>query len=812
MGRFVLHPVCLFAVLALGASAGRGADQNAAVRDAAEALQRGDSQSAEKILRTEIQTSPGDAWALSLLGVTLDNLKRSQEAEEFHRRAVELSPRSAEIQNNYGTHLWNAGQYEKAESSFASALAAAPAYFNVLYNLGVMATYTGHYERAREVLEAALRQQPKNVDVLYRLACADEASKQWEAAVMLLAQAAKLDSGRADVQKLLALTTTELGALDDAAAAWDRYLKLDPNDDAARRERGYTAAKTGKLEYGIAELEWFVARHPDDLAGQYELGQAERTVDMAQALLHLDKAVALDQNYVPARSARGSLYYQEGKPEFAVKDLELAASLEPDNAASLDSLGQTYQALNRTADALKVLRRAAGLAPEDSKTLLHLGRALADAGLTEESGVVMERFRQLGPGQKKGVPAGLVEYLSLTPEQRHAEYRARVEKAVRDRPDDPAAQVSYLKLMIENGNSGEAATAAKRIAELKPGSAVLADAGRALLKSNHYELSRNLLEQAAAAGPLGVEATLDLAMATFHASGKTGDSKTGLKLMDGIPESARSGDYYLARAEMLDASGQPEEAVSALGQAMRASPKRPDLYLQAAAYLVRKGRAPDALRLIGEAARALPEDREILLMKATTMEFAGQTGDAEQLMNEIQKRWPEWSNVWVAHGMVLDAHRHYEQARQALETAVALDAHNPAAYYFLADCTLRSGAERKDAAENAIGQALKLSPADPWILALAGRIAFARGAYELAVERQRAAIAQRPRFIEAHRNLAEAYAALGRKQEAQAELEKTQAMERESNAGDASGEAPYLRSLFQGSLFSESARGDARRN
>ena len=54
----------------------------------------------------------------------------------------------------------------------------------------------------------------------------------------------------------------------------------------------------------------------------------------------------------------------------------------------------------------------------------------------------MDRFRRLGPSAKNGVPAGLVEFLGLSPEQRRADYRSRVEKAVRDHPDDAAAQLA----------------------------------------------------------------------------------------------------------------------------------------------------------------------------------------------------------------------------------------------------------------------------------------------------------------------------------------------------------------------------------
>jgi tetratricopeptide (TPR) repeat protein len=419
----------------------------------------------------------------------------------------------------------------------------------------------------------------------------------------------------------------------------------------------------------------------------------------------------------------------------------------------------------------------------------------------------------LGPEQKKSVPAGLVEYLSLTPEQRHADYRARVEKAIRDRPEEPDVQVAYLKLLLEDGNADGNAdrveTATRRLASLKPGAAVLADAGRALLAANHYALARDLLRQAAAAGPGAGDVELDLAIATFHAAGAAAGAVAGLEVMDGIPKSGRGAGYYLARAQMLDASGKFPAAAAALDQALRADPKQPDLYRQAIALLARGGRAPEALRLMDEAARTLPDDREILLLKATTLEFARQSPQAERLLMDIRNRWPEWSAVWLAHGMILHTHQRYEEARHALETAVELGARSPETYFYLADCELHSGPSRKDAAEAAVRQALNLSPGDPWIQSLAGRIAFARGDYPLAVERQRAAVRQRPHFIEAHRQLAQAYGALGRKQEAESELAQVRTIRQGAPNAGQDDAPPYLNRLFQGSLPKETSPREA---
>jgi len=762
MRRSVSHCGAVLAILVLSMPAGRAADSQTAIRDAAASLASGDFVAAEQQLRAELRDNPDEIEALALLGAALDGQKKSTEAEEVRGRAQVAAGRNPAANYAAGMALANAGQFDQAESFLARALAAAPDNFGVLYNLGVAATFAGHHERAREVLETALRQQPQNVDVLYSLAYVNSALKQRETAVRLLAQAAQLDPGRADIQKLLAITTGDLGALADSLAAWERYVKLAPDDDFGRRERGFALAATGQFEPGIAELEGFLARHPGDSIGHYELALAQMESEPVRALAHLDRAVALKADFVEARSARGSLYYRQGKPESALADLEFAARLRPGDPVTLDRLGQTYLALDRPADAVRVLHQAAAVSPDDSRIQLHYGRALADAGQAAESKAAMDRFRQLGPEKNRGVPAGLVDYLSLTPEQQRADYRARVEKAVADHPEDAAAEARYLQLLLDDGKTVEAVEVAGRIAGLKPDAAVLADAGRTLLEARQYAAARELLGQAAGRSP-SADVRLNLALAAFYADG----AADGLRQLDRVPEAERGGDFYLARAQMLDAAGKSQDAARALEQALRAAPTRSDLYLQAAALLAKNGRADEALRLLD---RARP-DREILLAKATTMELAGQTEEAGRLVNQVQDRWPEWHAGWVAQGIVLESRGRYDAARQALETSFALGAHSAEAWYALADCSLRSAPERIDAAAAAIRRALELAPEDPWVQSLAGRVLIGKRQYAAAVERLREAIRLRPGLIPALESLAEAYGALGRKQEAAATLE-----------------------------------------
>ncbi len=760
---------CCLSILVLSRlAAATGPDFQAAVA----ALQRGDSPAAEVKLRAELKANPGEAEAMSLLGVALDNQKKFAEADRFHRDAMAKAPSSAAIHNNFGNHLLltgdtkgaqdvfleavsidpaddyanlqlaqvavkagrgadalkyldhlpaqqldapnvavvrlmaldladrrpeadalftrlsnatagdvaissnlgltlvQAGQFSQAEIFLTHALAATPTNFNLLYQVGVVASRAEHNERARDVFEKALLQQPQNVDVLYGLAYVYSNLKQPEQAVRLLSQAARLAPQRADVQKLLAVTTWDLHAYEDSVAAWDRYVTLAPNDDTGRRERGFARSNIKQADAGLPDLEWYCARHPDDATGWFELGVAQSQGDPQQGLATLDKAIALRPDFADARSARGALNYQQGKAELALADLEFAAAKLPDSAMVLDNLGQTYLLLDRLTDALPVLRKAAELAPSDAKKQLHLANALNQAGQTAESRVFMNRYRELGG--TAAVPArGVMEYLSLTSEQQHAAYRARLEKGLAAHPEDSALQVSYLKLSLGDGQLDAAEATAKKIAALKPGAIQLTDAGRALLAANQYPMAKQLLEQAMAADPAaGLD--LDLAIIAFHTDG----APAGLAALERVPAAARGGDYYVARAQMLEASGKPDDAAAAIAMAVKAEPARPDLYWQAASLMAKSRRYTDALSLLDQAAKTLPQEAQIPVIKSVVLELSGRTDEAQKLLGDAQRRWPEVAAVWVAEGMILAAHRHPDEARKALETAVSLGAHS----------------------------------------------------------------------------------------------------------------------------------------
>ncbi len=591
------------------------------------------------------------------------------------------SQADAKRSSDYGWALARAGQFEQAETFLTNALALEPSNFQTLYGLGVTASQAGHNERAKGVLEAALRQQPKNVDVMYALALVDNALSQPEPAIRLLAEAGQLAPQRADVQKVLAVTARNIKADEDSVAAWGRYLKLVPNDDEARREQAFGKARLALLDEAMPELQRYVTRHPDDPTGHYELGMALSVNEPEKAIASLDRAVKLKPDFVAARAGRGILLYTQNQPEAAVPDLEFALRSIPDEsaeqAAMLDRLGQAYVAVNRLKDAIPVLRKAARLSPDDPTTQLHLANALAESGQTEESDALMAHFRQMRPGTRQGKVAGLVDYLSLTPEARHELYRTRLEKAVHDRPEDVTSRLLYLKFLLSEGQAKEAAAVARDLVAMKPGAKALADAGHASIEARQYSVAKGLLEEAAKADA-SADVRLDMAIATFHAADAgAAAADAGLKQLDQVAEAGRNGGYYVARAEMLDASGKPADAIAAMDKALAVVPGDTDLYWRAAMLMTRNQRGDDALRLLDQGAKtAVDGAADIAAIRAAVLELSGKSDGALELLKDAQRRWPEAASVWVAQGVILAAHGQGAAAKTALESAVVLGAHS----------------------------------------------------------------------------------------------------------------------------------------
>jgi len=678
-----------------------------------------------------------------------------------------LDSRDASIQFAAGMAYADCKRYSEAETSFARALESDPKNFDILYNLGLAALRAGHRDRAQSVLEITLRERPSDADTVLTLARIYADRGDAVRAVALLSQAEKTTPDRAEIALALAQVSAGLGFYEDSAAAYDRYLKLKPADDTARRERGFAWACANRTKVAVQDLEWYVARHPHDAIGYYELAVAHVIDDRAKAISLLDKAIAIDPALNQARYTRALLNVEQNNPAAAITDLELYIKTQSNDAHALAYLGKAYLAANRATDAATVLERARSLDPHSWPVLVQYRRALVELGRTNEASALGAELK--ASGNSGNVPkhrVGLIDYLSLPPAEQRSRYVSNLRQENEVHPGDVRLTFALARALLTEGKEDEGVSIFQRLPVDSLDAALLRDCGRTLLDFGRFAEARPFLERAVTLDPERQDSRIDLTTAIFHSQ----NPDAALAELDKTPAAQRNGDYYLLRAQILDAQGNIQAVADALNQAMRAEPARANLYYEASSFLLKHKLYKEALQLLDEASRILPDDRDLLLAKAVTLDLLRRTDDCDALLSKIQARWPEWNRPYLLKGILLQTRLEPAQARRALDTAIALGANTPEAYYYQALSIMDSAPEDLGFAETAITHALALSSQDPYIYLLAGKIALARKDYVSATAQLLEATRLAPALVPAHYALRDVYNALGDQSKASDEL------------------------------------------
>ncbi len=185
-------------------------------------------------------------------------------------------------------------------------------------------------------------------------------------------------------------------------------------------------------------------------------------------------------------------------------------------------------------------------------------RAVAKGGQGDEARAVLARFRAVGSQSGNLIPQpGIVELLGLSPEQQQARYRDQVRKRLKEDPQNADLNLRYVEVLTRGRQSAggcrrrrsptrtEAVSSSSRRDRSRAGQ-------RRRVQRSPFPCSNTPHHPSSTAG---VE--LDLAIAMFHTDG---DAHAALAKLDQSSGRERSGDYYLARAQALDAASKPEEA------------------------------------------------------------------------------------------------------------------------------------------------------------------------------------------------------------------------------------------------------------
>ncbi len=578
---------------------------------------------------------------------------------------VEAGDEDAAIDFSAGTTLARMEQYGRAEAAFTRALEKAPADFDVLLNLGHAAALAGHRDRAERALGAALKERPDDVDALCELGRLRLSNDSYVDAIALLGQAAKRAPQRADVLLELARAFEGAGYFGDAVVAYDRYLALRPADVEILRDRAFASGRSGQLDTGTTGLKSYLAKRPNDATAHFELGVLYARADTNLALAEASKSLALAPNDPAAHYLRGVVLHHSGQLAQALAELQFVVARRPDDVVALDQLAEIYLALHRPEDAEPVLRHALSLAPDDSTVLLHLGRTLAELGRGEEAEPLLRKSQAVRGDKPQPRPdPGVFQFLMLSAPEQQARRIANLQAANRAK-SDPELKLQLGQVLLAAGKVEEAQGVFRELLAMRPDAGKAVQAGKTLLRYRQYDLAAAFLKISAG---VDTSSRLSLAAALLFSTGP----QEALAELASVPEDARTPDYYLLDAEVLDSLGRGDEAADALNRGLRSASSPPDVVARAAQLLVRNGRGADALALLNRTLAAQPEQPDTLLAKAMVLQDIGSNRQAEQLLTRIEDRWPEWGRPFLVHGLLLRKQSREAEAKKLLDIAGAL--------------------------------------------------------------------------------------------------------------------------------------------
>ena len=242
-------------------------------------------------------------------------------------------------------------------------------------------------------------------------------------------------------------------------------------------------------------------REDGDAQVHYHLAYAYMQKDMyANALVHAERAVAMDPEYFEARYALGALYASKGLYGEAIRHYEKALELDPEHVYARLDLGMLYLRKGEYNKAISECRRAVEMAPNLAEAHYRLGYAYAEAGSLDVAIWEYLKAVELDPsnadyrrelafayaerGQYERAAREYEEVLRIHPgdiETRnnlgivYAE-QGMVDKAtalfegiLKDCPDCLEARYNLAALYVEQGRYEEALSEYRRIVRQDPG-------------------------------------------------------------------------------------------------------------------------------------------------------------------------------------------------------------------------------------------------------------------------------------------------------------------------------------------------------
>ncbi len=226
--------------------------------------------------------------------------------------------------------------------------------------LGVSYSKLGLYQEAYPILKQELLQNPNDLFAYLNLVTLLADSGNFKNAAEIANQAVRAFPQNPEVLVVRGAANMLLGKVAASHGDFVTAVQLSPLQADAQFLLALSDYKQGKFAEAMTEVKAAFGLGIADSDLHYLLAECMLKVDptkSAEAISELDRAIQLNTNSVSARTLRGKLLLEGGKPKQAADDLELAHKIDSTSRSALYNLARADAALGKTEEANSLFKQ-----------------------------------------------------------------------------------------------------------------------------------------------------------------------------------------------------------------------------------------------------------------------------------------------------------------------------------------------------------------------------------------------------------------------------------------------------------------------
>lgn len=566
--------------------------------------ERRDFESVRQLLAPVLQARPEDLPALKLMGQAEIGLNHVPQGIEYLQKAVELDPNAPETRQSLGLSLLAQGEKQEglAELEAAAALEKHSAQPDIW--IALVHIRAGEYDQAQAAIDHIRAKSPE-------------------------AEIADFLLGR------LSLARKDVAA---AKEAFGRALQKKPGDPAISHELAQLALHEGRPAEARQWYDTALRANPQHLSLQMELGKLDALEGNFKTMAErMDTAIKDNPDALRPRLIRAEYALRIGQPDRALALLEQAPSEYARHPDLLALLVQVRLENGQAGRALEAARTLTEVSPKSANAYYLLAMAQGDNGNAREMRKSLEQAGALDPAFG---PARRAEVRLLAMEKKYPDAEARLNKLVRERPDDPELLSLTGWYAAVRNQRQDAVRAYRKLLETAPSTRAVTQLAQAQWRADDRAGAVASLETWLANHPEDGLSRYVLA-GLYRETGRRDEARAQLeKLLTSSPNNvpAMNDLAWLLR------DSDPARALELAEHAVEAAPQLPMALDTLAAILMERDQNLRAAELLRRAVALDPGNPSITYRLAVALNKAGRTGDSLKTVKSLladERAFPE---------------------------------------------------------------------------------------------------------------------------------------------------------------------------